>query len=86
VGWSQKLHVRSELAVGADGDGRDVESGEVVVDESAGADADVLAVVDVKRRLDEGAFPEAAEQLSQDRPSSNFVGDRRLVVRVPLSL
>jgi hypothetical protein len=31
VGWGQQLDVRSELAVGADGDGGDVESGEVVL-------------------------------------------------------
>jgi hypothetical protein len=62
------LDVGADLAVLADGDGRDVQCGEVVVDEGARPDGDVAAVVDVQGRPDVGLFAERAEQFGEDRP------------------
>src|SRR5690606_27604895 len=64
----EQLHVGPDLAVLADGDRRDVQRGQVVVDEGAGADGDVAAVVDVQRRPDLGLLAERAEEFFQQGP------------------
>ena len=59
--------VRADKDVVADGDGRAVQNNEVVVRVEAAADADVLAVVHVERRLDHRVLAADAEKLLQKR-------------------
>src|SRR5690606_16337905 len=72
VRGGEELDVGSDLAVLADGDPGDVQCGQVVVDEGAGADGEVAAVVDVQGRAYVDAVTGGGEELGEDRPG--FVG------------
>ena len=63
VGGGEQLDVRADLDVVADRDAGDVERDEAEVDEGAGADVQLVAVVAVKRRADLDAFADRSEQL-----------------------
>jgi hypothetical protein len=66
VGGREQLDVGPDLRVGPDGDGRRVEEHGAEVDECTVADADVIAVVAVKRRPDPNPIADRAQQFVQD--------------------
>ena len=72
--------VRADKDVVADGDGRAVQNNEVVVRIEAAADADVLAVVHVERRLDHRVLAADAEQLLQKRRALRALVPAQLIV------
>jgi hypothetical protein len=62
----QQLDVGRDLTIGADRDRRPVEHHAAVVDERAGADRDVPAVIAVQRRLHDDPLADPAQQLAQE--------------------
>ena len=82
MGGSQQLDVRADLTVGADANLGDVESRQVVVGEAARAEVDVLTVVDVQRRLDDGILSEFSEEFGQQRAGAVRIVEEGPVVGV----
>src|SRR4051812_15035039 len=78
----EQLDARRELTCGADRDRRAVEHEAVVVHERPGADGHTRAVFAAKRRPDEDAVAEVADQLVKDRVAHVLVGVQRAVVAV----
>ena len=70
---SQKLHVRADLAVFADGDGRDVERREVEVDERPRADVEIRALVDELGGVVVRVGAERAEKIDVDAGGAGIV-------------
>ena len=69
-----------DLDVVADGDARDVESDQAVVDEAASADGDLVPVVHVQRRADLAVRSDRPEQRSEEPGAQRTLSDRGGVV------